>query len=233
MCVLTGLCTGKYEQIMRWWSSRLGQELLQSYNLSLIVMYFYPASPDTLVPTLATTRGRLPTRVFPVSIPASTPITQGHPTTRASPVSTPESRIPAILLYLPLVPTTWLSLPVASYSLLPVKFLPRLPVVVYIKLQLNRYKLLWFIWLLIHQVLLFGILFIIFLSLIVEIFVFIDRISFHWSWNFSSGVIVNFLWAVSKLEIWICSPCRFVEGHGEGPGWAFRLIHFNWFLCLI
>ena len=79
VCVLTGLWTGQYYRIMRWWSSSLGQWLLQSYTLSLIVEYFYPASPTTLVPTLATTRGHLPTRASPISVTVSPPTARGHP----------------------------------------------------------------------------------------------------------------------------------------------------------
>ena len=30
VCVFTGLRDGQYDRIMRWWSSNLGQELLQS-----------------------------------------------------------------------------------------------------------------------------------------------------------------------------------------------------------
>ena len=56
---------------------------------------------------------------------------RSHLSTRASPVSISKSRLPALLLYLPLVSTAWLSLPVASYSLLPTKFLPGLPEAVY------------------------------------------------------------------------------------------------------
>ena len=39
MRVLTGLRAGKYYQIMRWWSSSLGQWLLQSYNMSLLYRF--------------------------------------------------------------------------------------------------------------------------------------------------------------------------------------------------
>ena len=44
----------------------------------------------------------------------------------------------------------------------------------------------------------------------------IDCIIIHWSWNFSSDVIANFQWSVSKPDIWVCFPCGFVEGRGEG-----------------
>ena len=95
-------------------------------------MCFYHESPATLFPYLDTTQCNFTTHASPVSDPESPPTTQGHPPTRVSPVSVPESRLPVTILYLPLVPTTWLSLPVASYSFLPAKFLPRLPEVVYL-----------------------------------------------------------------------------------------------------
>ena len=73
-------------------------------------MSFYIASPDTLVRTLATTWGHFPTQ--------------------ASPISAPELRLLYLHHYLPLAPTAWISLPVASSSLLPVILLPRSPEVV-------------------------------------------------------------------------------------------------------
>ena len=45
-------------------------------------------------------------------------------------------------------------------------------------------------------------------------------ISVHLSWNFSSNVLENFQWVVSKPYIWICFPRRFVEGRGEGAGFG-------------
>ena len=45
-------------------------------------MYFYPTSPDILVPNLASTRGDPPTRALPVSTPASPPTARGHLPTR-------------------------------------------------------------------------------------------------------------------------------------------------------
>ena len=39
----------------------------------------------------------------------------------------------------------------------------------------------------------------------------IHWISVHWFWNFFPGVIEIFQWAVSKPDIRICFPCRFVE----------------------
>ena len=48
----------------------------------------------------------------------------------------------------------------------------------------------------------------------------------HWSWNLSSGMIKTFQWAVSKPDIWICFPCRFLEGCGEGDGFLnFKCFH--------
>ena len=48
-----------------------------------------------------------------------------------------------------------------------------------------------------------------------------DCISVHWYWNFSSGVLENCLWSVSKPEIWMFFPHRFVKVLGEGAGWSF------------
>ena len=42
-------------------------------------------------------------------------------------------------------------------------------------------------------------------------------VSVHWSWNFSSGLIANFQWSVSKLDIRIWFPRRPVEGCGKVP----------------
>ena len=36
--VFAGLCTGQYDQIMRWWNSSLGQGSLQSLTLFLVFM---------------------------------------------------------------------------------------------------------------------------------------------------------------------------------------------------
>ena len=59
----------------------------------------------------------------------------------------------------------------------------------FIELQFNLYKLLLFLWFMIHQWLLFESLVIIFVSLIVDLFVRIDHINVNLSWNLSSGVI--------------------------------------------
>ena len=53
-------------------------------------------------------------------------------------------------------------------------------------------------------------------------------ISVHWSWNLSSVVIANCLWAVSKTDIRISSPCRIVEGRGEGAGFLVTLVIIDW-----
>ena len=95
-------------------------------------MYFYPSSPVTLFPILAFTRGHFPTWASPISVLEYPPTARVQLPTRASPVSVPESRLPALILYLPLVPNVWLSLPIASYYLLPTRFLPGLPEVVYL-----------------------------------------------------------------------------------------------------
>ena len=47
------------------------------------------------------------------------------------------------------------------------------------------------------------------------------------------GFIADFLWAVSKPDIHICFPCRFVEGLGEGAGWVFRFFCCNLLLYFI
>ena len=92
----------------------------------------------------------------------------------------------------------------------------------FIELQLNQYNILLFVRLFIHQVLLFRIFNIPF-KIIIQAFLcwflncvhHIYWISVHWSWNLSLGVIPNFQWDVSKPDICICFPCRFVEGLGE------------------
>ena len=85
--VLTGIWTTQYDLNMRWRSSIIGQWLIHTYTLPLFVMYFYPTSPDTLVPSISTTRGHPLTRAPPVSVPASLPTAWGHSPTRASPIS--------------------------------------------------------------------------------------------------------------------------------------------------
>ena len=42
------------------------------------------------------------------------------------------------------------------------------------------------------------------------------------------GCVSNNMWAVSKSDIWIWFPCRFVEGRGESSGRLFRLVWSNW-----
>ena len=101
------------------------------------------------------------------------------------------------------------------------------------KLHSNRYKLLLFLWFIIPRLLFFGVLVFIFASLIVDMFVTIYRLSIHWYWNLSPGVIANFMCAVSKPDKRVCLPLRFVEGRGEDAGWIFRHVCFNWLLCLI
>ena len=50
----------------------------------------------------------------------------------------------------------------------------------------------------------------------------------HWYWNVSLGVIENCMWAISKPEIWICFPCRFVEGRDESAGCVVAVFIINW-----
>ena len=76
----------------------------------------------------------------------------------------------------------------------------------FLELQFNRYKLLLFLRFIISQILFFGVLGIIFASLIVDLFVQIYWISVYWPWNLSSGLIENCLWAVSKPDIRIFFP---------------------------
>ena len=61
----------------------------------------------------------------------------------------------------------------------------------------------------------------------------INRIIVHWYWNLSSGVLENCQWAVSKKDIRIWSPHRFVQDLVKGSGWVFILVCINWLLCLI
>ena len=42
----------------------------------------------------------------------------------------------------------------------------------------------------------------------------------NWSWNLTLVVLTNCMWVVSKPDILICSPCRFVEVCGEGTGFC-------------
>ena len=55
----------------------------------------------------------------------------------------------------------------------------------------------------------FGVLVIIFVSLIFDLFVRIDQTSFHWYWNFPLGELENCLWALSKPDIGVLFPCSF------------------------
>ena len=83
------------------------------------------------------------------------------------------------------------------------------------------------------EVLFLGILVFIFPLLIFDLFVHVNRIIIHWSWNLSSGVFEIFLWDVFKSDIHICLPCGFMEGRGEGAGWVFILDCINLLLWLI
>ena len=56
-------------------------------------------------------------------------------------------------------------------------------------------------------------------------------ISVHCSWNLSLVVLANFQWTVSNLEIFICFPCRFLEGRGKGNGFCYFICcrqYINW-----
>ena len=68
--------------------------------------------------------------------------------------------------------------------------------------------------------LLLGFLVLILALLIVDLFVIVNSISVNWYQYLSPGVIKLFLWDVSKPDIHIVSPLRFVEVHGEGDSWV-------------
>ena len=76
----------------------------------------------------------------------------------------------------------------------------------FFNLQFNRYKLLLFIWFIILTLLLLGFLDIIFVSLIVELFVHIYRISVHWSWKLSSFLIENCVGHIQTRNIYLPPP---------------------------
>ena len=69
------------------------------------------------------------------------------------------------------------------------------------------------------EVLLLGVLVFIFVSFIVDLFICINRISFHWSLTLSLSVLENCLWGVYKEDIRICFPRKFLEGRGKCSGW--------------
>ena len=83
------------------------------------------------------------------------------------------------------------------------------------------------------EVLVFEFLVFILASLIVDLFVFVNWASIHWSRNLSSAVISNCLWVVSKSDICIFFPHRLVEGCDEVAGWVQLIFGINWLLCLI
>ena len=68
--------------------------------------------------------------------------------------------------------------------------------------------LLWVIYIPIShfKVLSFGFLALILVSLVVDLFPRVDRNIIHWTWNLSSRVVLNFLWAISKPDIHIFFP---------------------------
>ena len=47
VCVLTGIWTGQYDWITRWWIPSLGQELLQHYNLLFLYNFITASSRPT------------------------------------------------------------------------------------------------------------------------------------------------------------------------------------------
>ena len=61
---------------------------------------------------------------------------------------------------------------------------------------------------------------------------FIYWISVCWSWKLSWGVLENFQWDLSKMDIHIFFPRRFVEGRGEGAEfWGFAYHHqYNYWI---
>ena len=82
-----------------------------------------------------------------------------------------------------------------------------------LELQFNRYKLLLFLRFIIRQLLFFGVLVVIFASLIFDLFVCIDSINVHWSWNLSLGVVEIFYEPYTNRTYIFASPaglCNFV-----------------------
>ena len=61
----------------------------------------------------------------------------------------------------------------------------------------------------------------------------VDSISVHRTWYLFLGVIANFLWIVSKLDMHICFPFRIEEFCGEDSTWVFILVDVNLFFLLI
>ena len=79
----------------------------------------------------------------------------------------------------------------------------------------------------------FGVLVLISSSLIVDFFVRVNWVRVHWPWNFSSGVIANFMCSISKLYTHIWFPYSIVEGCGEGACWLYLLVETTWLICFI
>ena len=106
----------------------------------------------------------------------------------------------------------------------------------FIEIQLNQYKFFLFFQIFINKVLLFGVyktsvkiliqaFFCWFLTCVYHIY----WISVNWSWKLSLGFIENGQWAIYKLDMWICSPRRFVEGCGSGDGFC-DCACCNWYI---
>ena len=74
-----------------------------------------------------------------------------------------------------------------------------------LEIQFNQYKLLLFLWFIILQLLLFVVLVIIFALFIFDLFVLIDHISIHWSWNMANFFFMdwnkNMIYAVQEMYI--------------------------------
>ena len=105
LCVVPSLRDEKYDLIMMWWSSKPQSYIDCPYTLPLIGMYFYLASPYTLVPVVATIRGHLPNRASPISFPAFPTTEESNFPNRSYNVSVPSFRIPLLKHHLPMDPT--------------------------------------------------------------------------------------------------------------------------------
>ena len=101
----------------------------------------------------------------------------------------------------------------------------------FLELHLNQYKLLLFIQLFFHQILFlefqcdwskksFKLFSKSFFCWMFTCVYHIYWIIVHWYWNLSLGVIENCQWSISKPDMRICFPCRFVEGCGEVSGFC-------------
>ena len=59
-------------------------------------------------------------------------------------------------------------------------------------------------------------------------FLWIYQVRIFWSGSLFLGALENCLWVISKLDIWVFYPYRFVEGQYEGAGCVLILYFINW-----